>query len=537
MRKGRRPPSRPRPRHPEPAAPRAVRKHVLKEGTMTRPRFALVAAAVLTALVSGVQGRADVNDANLQFQLGTLLFDETRYREALEAFRKAVSAESKGISVQARIGVVKSALRLGEFIEAQREATTLKQQAPRSADVMAVHADALWSAGLFDEAHQEFTDALKLEPDLSRGRHGLARALASQNKLEEALNEAQAALKVSPRDEEIHHTVGSIFERMRRYEQAAAAYGNYVNLLPNKDRSDKAAWSRSQIRFLRSFAEREPIFIDEASSSLIHTVDFRVVDDKVIVKARVNGGRPQDFVLDTGSELTTISRQTASSAVVRPITYTLSAGVGEVGLRGLQLGRLDSLEIGTLKVTNVPALIKAPALRGIPKRETESFSPLGLGLSMTIDYAAHKLSIGKTLPPEKAEFTLPMRHHRLTLVRGMINQTRPTYFVVDTGGEVISISTVTAEELNQTLPRKIALRVYGTSGWDRDAFLMPGVNLKFNQINYNNFAVVVLNLQAPSVLLGFQVGGIVGHKFLSPYRVTLDLERSQLRMSKAAAAN
>ena len=62
---------------------------------------------------------------------------------------------------------------------------------------------------------------------------------------------------------------------------------------------------------------------------------------------------------------------------------------------------------------------------------------------------------------------------------------------------------------------------------------MPGVDLKFNQINYKNFAVVVLNLQAPSVLLGFQVGGIVGHKFLSPYRVSLDLERSELRMSKA----
>ncbi len=265
-------------------------------------------------------------------------------------------------------------------------------------------------------------------------------------------------------------------------------------------------------------------------------MDFRVVDDKVIVKARVNGGRPQDFVLDTGSELTTISRQTASSAVVRPITYTLSAGVGEVGLRGLQLGRLDTLEIGTLKVSNVPALIKAPALRGIPKRETESFSPLGLGLSMTIDYATHKLSLGRKLPEEPAEFTLPMRHHRLSMVRGLLNDKRPTYFVVDTGGEVISISTATAEELDHDMPRKIALRVYGTSGWDRDAFLMPGVNLRFNQINYNNFAVVVLNLQAPSVLLGFQVGGIVGHKFLSPYRVTLDMERSQLRMSKAVAA-
>ena len=499
---------------------------------MTRPRFALVAAALVTALVSGVHGR-DVNDAGLQFQLGTLLFEETRYREALEAFRKAITADSKTISVQARIGVVKSALRLGEFIDAQKEANLLKLQEPRSADVLAIHADALWSAGLFDEAHQEFKDSLALVPDLSRGHHGLARALASQNKLEEALDEAQIALKLSPRDEEIHHTVGSIFERLRRYEQAAAAYGNYVNLLPNKDRSDKAAWSRSQIRFLRSFGEREPIAMDEEAAAGLHTMEFKIIDDKVIVKARVNGGRPQDFVLDTGSELTTISRQTASSGAVRPITYTLSAGVGEVGLRGLQLGRLDTLELGTLKLSNVPTLIKAPALRGIPKRETESFSPLGLGLSMTIDYATHKLSIGRQLPEETAEFVLPMRHHRLSMVRGLLNDKRPTYFVVDTGGEVISISTTTAEELDQDIPRKIGLRVYGTSGWDRDAFLMPGVNLKFNQINYNNFAVVVLNLQAPSVLLGFQVGGIVGHKFLSPYRVSLDLDRSELRMSKA----
>ena len=79
----------------------------------TRPRLALAALVVLAALVSGVQGRADVNDANLQFQLGTLLFEETRYREALDAFRKAVRGESKSVSVQARIGVVKSALRLG----------------------------------------------------------------------------------------------------------------------------------------------------------------------------------------------------------------------------------------------------------------------------------------------------------------------------------------------------------------------------------------------------------------------------------------
>jgi predicted aspartyl protease/thioredoxin-like negative regulator of GroEL len=497
----------------------------------TRSRLPLVVLALSMALAVTARGGAP-GDAVVQFQIGTLLFEETRYAEALEAFRKAASSDDRSIAVPARIGVVKSALRIGEFTEAQREAQALTELAPHDAEAMTVHADALWSVGAFDEAEAEYRDALSQSPGLSRGLHGLARALASHNLLDEAMNAAQAALKESPRDPEIHHTVGAIFERLRRYEQAAAAYSNYVNLLPNKDRSEKAAWSRAQIRFLKSFGEREPIALDDRAADQLHTVDFKLVDDKVIVRARVNNQNLQDFVLDTGSEQTTISRQTASSAGVRPITYTLSAGVGEVGLRGLQLGRLDSFEIGTLKLANVPVMIKAPALRGLPKRETESFSPLSLGLSMVIDYGTRKLTMGRHLPDETAEIRLPMRHHRLSLVKGLINEQHPTYFVVDTGGEVISISTATAEAIKAQPTRKINLRVYGTSGWDRDAFLLPGQRLRFgDSIDYKNFSVVVLNLRAPSVLLGYEVGGIVGHKFLSPYRVALDMDRSQLRLS------
>ncbi len=495
-------------------------------------RLALILAAC-AALIAGPHATSSLDDAQLQLQLATLLFEETRFAEALEAYRRALDSPDTEFALRARIGLVRTALRIGQFHEAQREAVSLRTIAPRNADAISASADALWSAGLFDEAEQSWQDALAIAPDSSRARHGLARALASESRLDDALNEAQAALKAAPRDGELHHTVGAIFERMRRYEQAAAAYTNYINLLPNKERSDKAAWSRAQVRFLKSFGEREPIALDPASADRLHTVDFRLVDDKVIVKVRVNGGRWQDFVLDTGSEQTTISRQTASSAGVRPVTYTLSAGVGEVGLRGLQIGRLDQFEVGTLKLENVPVLIKAPPLRGIPKRETESFSPLALGLSMTIDYEARKLTIGQKLPEERAAFTLPMRHHRLAMVRGLINEKHPTYFVIDTGGEVISISTATAEALQSQPQRKIALKVYGTSGWDRDAFLLPGVNLKFKEIAYANFSVVVLNLRAPSILLGFEVGGIVGHRFLSPYRVSMDLERSELRMSKA----
>ena len=96
----------------------------------------------------------------------------------------------------------------------------------------------------------------------------------------------------------------------------------------------------------------------------------------------------------------------------------------------------------------------------------------------------------------------------------------------------------TADAINAQPARKIGLRVYGTSGWDREAFLLPGQRLRFSDaIDYQNFSVVVLNLRAPSVLLGFEVGGIVGHKFLGAYRVAMDMDRSQLRLSPSQGSD
>ena len=160
--------------------------------------------------------------------------------------------------------------------------------------------------------------------------------------------------------------------------------------------------------------------------------------------------------------------------------------------------------------------------------------PLALGYSMVIDYKSHKLTFGKHLPQEPADFQLPLRLYRLATVRGVVD-THQANFVVDTGGEVISISQATASALHKPQTgRRIALKVYGTSGWDEDAFLMPGIDLSFDTIQYKNFPVVVLNLDAPSALLGFQLGGIVGHKFLSKYRVGIDLEHSVLRLKNVS---
>src|SRR3954454_7202537 len=334
---------------------------------------AIVAAASLVI-------RADVPPSSqaveVQLQLADILFSEGKFLDSLDAYRNALKAAPADNVRRPRMGIIASALRVAEFDLARTEAEKLFTSDPKGPEAMTLYGDALWSMGLFQEAEAKYHDALALAPDLARGHHGMAKALAARSRLDAAMNEAQAALRLSPRDLEIHHTVGTIYERQHKYEEAAAAYSNYVNLLPNKDHSEKADWSRAEIRFLRSFGQRVPFEAEPGTDERLYTVDFRLVNDKVVVRAKINDASAQDFVVDTGSENTVITRGTAQRLGIVPVTYTLSAGVGRVGLRGLQLARMDSLELGSRKLRNVRSLIKTPPLRDIPVKETEGLSPI-----------------------------------------------------------------------------------------------------------------------------------------------------------------
>jgi len=386
--------------------------------------------------------------------------------------------------------------------------------------------DGFWASGLFEEAEAAYDRALASAGDDARAHHGRARVLAARGHLDEALGEASSAVALAPSDAEIHHTVGFIYQRQRRFRDASREFSTYLGLLSRQDRSSKGVWTRAEIRFLNSFDGRMPLDIAGDAARQSWTVPIRIEREKVLVKVRVNGGRPSEFVLDTGAEQTVVSRDVARRSGVVPITYIQTAGVGDIGLRGLQVGRIDALEIGGLKIKNVPCVIKNPPLGAMPTREPESFSPVALGLSMRVDYAKGELTMARALPETAYSTTLPLRMYRLATVRGVVNG-QPASFVVDTGGEVISISQATAEHApTPSTSRRIPLKVYGTSGWDHNAFLMPDVDLEFDSIRFTKIPVVVLNLNAPSELLGFRLGGIVGHKFLSKYRVSIDLARS-----------
>jgi len=496
-----------------------------------RPRLPLAFAVLALAVSWLAVARADIGPADIYLKAGDLLARDWRYRDALALYGQAERVAEGRLRLRASLGVATSAVRLAEFDLAYAKAIQLRQMHPDDPQVLAVYGQAAWSVGLFREAEAAFREVLARNGADVASRLGMARVLAARNRLSEALDNALAAIAAAPGEADAYSVAGSIYRRMRRLDEAIPSLTKYYSLLPERE-LDKRTWTQAEIAFLRSFGRRVPGQIDGASLMAVHRIPIRLVNDKVIVSARVNGGESVEFVLDTGAEQTVISDAAARRLGIAAISRTISAGVGEIGLRGLQTAQIASLQIGSLTIRNVPCLIKTPPLEGLPVRETESLSPLPLGLSAVIDYRRKELMLGRTLEAEAHEIEMPLWYSRLATVRGVANTNRPASFIVDTGGEVVSISLDTARALSpQPVGRRIPLLVYGTSGWDRDAFLMPGVSLAFEALALKNSSVVVLNLRAPSVLLGYQVGGIVGHHFLSRYRVTFDLERATLGLS------
>jgi hypothetical protein len=423
---------------------------------------------------------------------------------------------------------VLSALRVGEFTLARRTASTLSA-GDHDAEALTLSGDALWAAGFFDEADREYARALEIDSNSARARYGIARSLGSRSRLTEALTEVERALSLDSNDSDLPALQATVLERLNRFEEAANAYDTYANLLPKRERAS-ISLARSRTSLLRSFSKRTPLDVDAEDAKRTHTIPFKLVNNKIVVLGRVNRAQVE-WVLDTGAERTGISPDLASAASVRTVSTTLTAGVGRSGVRRIQLGRADSIEIGTLRIRNVPVAIRAPGIGGAARWQGQSLSPIALGFSVSVDYRSKRVVLARALTESQSTgVALPMRIQPLPLIRGTLNSTHPAYFVVDTGGEIISIGADTADLLEMKPARHIPIRVLGMSGPDEDAFLLPGVDLDFEGVSLRRVGLAVLNLRAPSVLLGYQVGGIVGHNFLSRYRVSIDVGKSEVRL-------
>ena len=162
----------------------------------------------------------------------------------------------------------------------------------------------------------------------------------------------------------------SIYQRMHRFEEAAAAFGNYVNSAagPRSRRSRRVGARDDPVSRIVQQSSRRSILGARRSRRAGRSLDAC----RSACSATRSWCAPRSTAQGRSSCSTPAPSRPSShassrgGAASRRSPTTESAGVGDVGTRGLQIGRIDTLEIGSLKIKNVPCLIRNPRFGGFP---------------------------------------------------------------------------------------------------------------------------------------------------------------------------
>ena len=339
---------------------------------------------------------------------------------------RAAGAEDAALAVRAGAGLVLALLRTGDFqralgrrLRARSRASSQRRRSARCAAMRCGRwADSRKPKPSYDAALARRSGAAARPPR--------ARAIARRRRTARA-----GLIEARKRCGSARATRSSI-TRSRRSTSACAA----STRRPRRSRATSIccriaiAARRPRGRAPRSASSsrsrgRVPFDIESQRRSGIWTMPIRIRGDKVTVTGRVNGG-------PTGVRARHRRRAhghlAGRRAPPRRRCRSRHADAPASATSGCAASKSDasiSLEIGDLKVRNVPCLIKNPPLGGLPAREPESFSPLALGLSMRVDYSAAPLTMAGSLEPATYTDALPLRMHRLALVRGTVNGSLP----------------------------------------------------------------------------------------------------------------
>ncbi len=510
----------------------------------------IVAAFVFSLALPAPASAATLSDKKARNRAEKALRDGD-FELAEKSFREILS---KNVQDQnARLGLSLTLLKQRRLQDAYDQAARVILANPLSARGHALLGHAILASGNFRESIEEFRTALSIKEDDSLAVAGLAMVDFYENRLEPCLRGLRRAVSMSPDEPDFIFNLGQAAARSEMYKEAADAYERFLVIAPKTD-ADRRARIRGLIDFLRYLGRQGSLYVPAGRGNTI--VSFEGFDSRPILRVRVNGQKdPLRFVLDTGSGMSVISDETAQRLGIRPVARGgLARAVGGGGKFEIIYGFLESLEIGEVKVQNVPVYIR---------RFYDDKKPVDgyLGLSMiskfvtAVDYGErtftlvrHRQSGGLDLletppaadqPPALKSLTtraveIPLRTTSSGFLSGEVyleGIEKPLNFIIDTGASISVVSEKLAalEEMsNYRTPTR--MRVFGAAGIAEDVktMLLPRVMLgTFTREQVN---VAVLDLDSVNETAGFIQDGILGGNFLKHFRVSFDFRRGLIRL-------
>jgi predicted aspartyl protease/cytochrome c-type biogenesis protein CcmH/NrfG len=459
-----------------------------------------------------------------------------------------------GHDKEARLGLSLALLKQRNLQGAYDNAARVILVDPLSARAHALLGSATLMGGDFKNSLEEFRTALSLSENEPMAVAGLAMIDFYENRLEGAIRGLRRAVSLDSEEPDYIFSLAQTAARTERYREAADAYERFLAIAPKTD-ADRRARIRGLIDFLRYLGKQSSLYVPTGANRTV--VSFEALDNRPILRVRVNGQKnPFRFVLDTGSGMSVISDVTAKKLGLSPIARGgLARAVGGGGKFEIVYGYLSSMELGEVRMENVPVYIR---------RFYDEKNPVDgyIGLSLIakfvamLDYSQRTLTLVRQRSDDGSSWTtidrannpqlqegglqegirheIPLRTTSSGFLSGEVSLEgfeKPLNFIIDTGASVSVVSHRLAESESITAhlqPTK--MRVFGAAGVTEnvDTVLLPRVIL--GALSRERISAAVLDMDPVNETAGFIQDGILGGNFLRHFRVSFDFARGVIRL-------
>jgi predicted aspartyl protease/cytochrome c-type biogenesis protein CcmH/NrfG len=474
------------------------------------------------------------------------------YEQAEQLYRQLLAKDEH--DNDARLGLSQSLLKQRRLQDSFDYAARVLAVDPLSARAHALLGSAVLASGDFRLSIEEFRTALSLNDSEAMAVAGLAMVDFYENRMSNCLAGLRRAVSLDSNEADYLFNLGQAAARSEKYKEAADAYERFLIVAPRTD-ADRRARIRGLIEFLRYLGNQSSLYVAGGADRTV--VPFELPDRRPIVKVRINGSRELRFVLDTGSGMSVISEETARKLGIRPIARGgLARAVGGGGRFEIVYGYLNSLEVGDVKIENVPVYIRHFFDETNPVDGYLGIAAISR-LIAVIDYDAKQFALIRARnnqPPDLGALGLgvipthagattpyginvPLRTTSSGFLSGEVSISgldKPLNFIVDTGATVTVVSEKTAAlEEAQGFIQSARMKVFGAAGIAEDVKTVRLPKVVFGGLTRERLDAAVLDLDPVNETAGFMQNGILGANFLSHFRLIFDFQRGVLRLEPA----
>lgn len=475
------------------------------------------------------------------------------FEAAEKIFRELLNKDAH--DTEARLGLSFTQLKQRSLQAAYDNAARVIMQEPLSARAHALLGAAILGAGEFSLSVEEFRTALTLNGDEALAVAGLAMVDFYENRMPAAMAGLRKAVNMDPDEPDFVFNLGQAAARSEKYKEAADAYERFLMIAPKTD-IDRRERIIGLIDFLRYLGRQGQLYIP--GGDYRSSLSFEATDNRPILQIRINGNKePLRFVLDTGSGMSVISDETAKKLGIKPVARGgLARAVGGGGKFEIIYGFVDSIEIGSARVQNVPVYIRKFFDNHIPVDGYLGLSVVSKFLA-SVDYGTRRMSLVRQnqtdqvenwttvrrpentqglipVAPNDGSIEVPLRTTSSGFLSGEVGLDgfdKNVNFIIDTAASI----TVISEKLSQQeqlldLLQPSKMRVFGAAGVTEDVKLLqlPRLSLGLSKLEKINAAV--LDMEPVNETAGFTQSGILGGNFLRHFRIYFDFARGAMRL-------